>query len=200
VIHPRTRVVIWRGTDLFRCEYADVHLYANRLLARGVQIGLEPIPYQARYSLDTRDAFQAARLTVDVTGQGWSRRLDLLHDPEGAWHTSADAAGEVELPEPAVDTAGFAGAADCDLAYSPLTNTMPILRDGLHEGGEPHDYEMAWVSLPDLAVHRSPQRYEPIAPGRVRFVSRDSDFRAELDLDEDGLLARYEHMAERVTP
>jgi hypothetical protein len=199
VIHPRNRVVVWRGTDAFRCEYADVHLHSDRLLARGVQIGLDPVPYQARYSLDTREAFVTARLTVDVEGQGWTRRLDLLRDPDGAWHASADTGGEVELPEPSVDTSTLARAADCDLAYSPLTNTMPILRDGLQEGGEPRDYEMAWVSLPDLAIHCSLQRYEPIAPGRVRFVSLDSEFRAELELDEDGLLARYEHMAERVT-
>lgn len=76
---------------------------------------------------------------------------------------------------------------------------MPILRDGLNHAGEPRDYEMAWVSLPDLTITRSLQRYEPIAPGRVRFVSRDGDFRAELALDEDGLVVRYEHMAERVT-
>jgi hypothetical protein len=192
--------MVWRGTDAFRCEYANVQLQADRLLARGIQVGLDPIAYQARYSLDTRDAFLTARLTVDVEGAGWTRRLDLLRDPEGAWHASADAGGEVEPSEPAVDTGALSRAADCDLAYSPLTNTMPILRDGLHKGGEPRDYEMAWVSLPDLAVHCSLQRYEPVEPGRVRYVSRDSDFRAELELDSDGLVARYEHMAESVTP
>jgi hypothetical protein len=59
---------------------------------------------------------------------------------------------------------------------------------------------MAWISLPDLAVARSPQRYEPLAPGRVRYVARDGDFRAELEIDGDGLVSRYEHLAERVTP
>ena len=103
-------------------------------------------------------------------------------------------------PIRAARPAGLESALDCDLAFSPLTNTMPVLRDGLHEGGEPRDYEMAWVSLPDLSVRRSLQRYEPLGPGSVRYVARDSDFRAELDLDSDGLVARYEHMAEAVTP
>jgi uncharacterized protein len=202
VIRPRARVVVWRGVDGFRVEYADSHLYSDRLLARGTQIGVEPKAYQARYSLDTRDGFETARLTIDVVGEGWARRLDLLRDQKGAWHASADASGNVELPDPGLGSAAesLGEAVDCDLAFSPLTNTMPVLRDGLHEGGDPRDYEMAWVSLPDLAVRRSLQRYEPVAPGRVRFVSRDSDFRADLELDSDGLVTRYEHMAERVTP
>jgi hypothetical protein len=193
-------VVVWRGTDSFRTEYADVHLHSDRLLGRGTQIGVEPLAYEARYSLDTRHGFETARLTVDVTGGGWSRRLDMLRDQNGDWHVSADATGDAELPAPGGDTAALAGALDCDLAFSPLTNAMPVLRDGLHEGGEPRDYEMAWVSLPDLALHRSLQRYEPVAPGRVRFVSRDSDFTAELDFDADGLVVSYQHLAERVTP
>lgn len=199
-MHRGVRVVVWRGTDAFRTEFSDVHLHSDRLLARGVQIGVEPLPYQARYSLDTRGGFETARLTVDVSGQGWSRRLDLARDEAGGWSASADDAGDAEMGAPGGDPASLAGAVDCDLANSPLTNTMPILRDGLHEGGEPRDYEMAWVSLPDLAIHRSPQRYEPISRGRVRYVSRDSDFRAELEVDSDGLVMRYEHMAERVTP
>jgi uncharacterized protein len=194
------RAVVWRGTDEFRTEYADVRIHSGHLLARGVQIGVVPLPYEARYSLDTRDGFATARLTVDVNGAGWSRRLDLSCDESATWQLSADMSGGEDMPEPGGDPVGLTGAVDCDLAFSPFTNTMPILRDGLHEGGDPRDYDMAWVSLPDLAVHRSLQRYEPIVPGRVRFVSRDSDFRAELELDADGLLVRYEHLAERVTP
>lgn len=34
---------------------------------------------------------------------------------------------------------------------------------------------------------------------RVRSVSRDSDFRAQLELDQDGLVVAYEHLAERAT-
>ena len=57
---------------------------------------------------------------------------------------------------------------------------------------------MAWVSLPDLAVTRSEQRYERIDDRRVRFVGLDDGFTAELELDEDGLVVRYPRLAERV--
>jgi uncharacterized protein len=83
-----------------------------------------------------------------------------------------------------------------DLAFSPLFNSIPVLRDGLHEGGEARDYVMAFVAVPELAVEESPQRYEPLAPGSVRF--RSGDFVADLELDRDGLVRRYEGLAERI--
>jgi hypothetical protein len=59
---------------------------------------------------------------------------------------------------------------------------------------------MAWVSIPDLAVHRSPQRYEHLRHGVVRFASLDGDFTADLELDTDGLLAFYPRLARRIQP
>jgi uncharacterized protein len=57
---------------------------------------------------------------------------------------------------------------------------------------------MAWVSVPDLAVRRSEQRYEPVNGSTVRYVALDGDFRAELELDSSSLVVRYPEMAERV--
>jgi uncharacterized protein len=65
-------------------------------------------------------------------------------------------------------------------------------------GSEPVDQLMAFVSMPDLSVRASPQRYEPIDDHHVRFVSLDSDFVSELELDEDGLVIRYPRLAELV--
>lgn len=83
-----------------------------------------------------------------------------------------------------------------DLGFSPLFNTLPIRRDGLHRGGEARDYVMAWVNVPSLELHRSEQRYEPLEPGRVRFSS--GIFGADLDVDDDGLVVRYPGIAERI--
>jgi hypothetical protein len=73
---------------------------------------------------------------------------------------------------------------------------MPVRRHGLHERPGAVDFTMAWVSLPDLTVHRSEQRYEHLAPGRTRFSS--DDFTADLELDEDGLVLVYPGLARRV--
>ena len=89
------------------------------------------------------------------------------------------------------------GEADAfDLGFSPLFNALPVLRHGLHRGGEARDLTMAWVSVPDLAVSPSEQRYEPLDRDVVRF--RSGAFSADLELDADGFVVRYPGLAERV--
>jgi len=180
------RTVAWTGVEEWLAEVCDVRLSAAGVTAEGTQLGAEPRPYRAEYRLDAQDGWITRRLQVTVRADGAARTLALEHDGAGTWAIDGAAAPELD------------GARDCDLAFSPLTNLMPVRRHALDEGGEPRDFAMAWVSLPDLAVHRSPQRYEPVRPGVVRFVALDGDFTADLELDADGLVVVYPRLARRV--
>ena len=108
----------------------------------------------------------------------------------------------MDLPSAGGDTAPLTGALDCDLGLSPLTNTMPVLRHRLHREGGAADLLMAWVSVPDLHVHASPQRYEHLrttaAGAVVRFSS--GDFTADLLVDADGFVTDYPGLGTRVRP
>ncbi len=61
---------------------------------------------------------------------------------------------------------------------------------------------MAWVALPELRIERARQEYTRLGPGtrgvRWRFRGLDSDFVAELEVDEDGLVRDYPGIARRV--
>jgi hypothetical protein len=83
-----------------------------------------------------------------------------------------------------------------DLGLSPLFNSLPIWRDRLLENENARDYVMQFVSVPELDVNDSKQRYEPLGSGRLRY--RSGNFAALLDFDGDGLVVRYEGLAERV--
>ena len=49
-----------------------------------------------------------------------------------------------------------------DLGWSPVFNSLPVIRDGLLESGPARDYVMQWVDVPSLEVTiKSKQRYEP---------------------------------------
>jgi hypothetical protein len=171
----------WNGTDEWRAEVCEVALTDGGLAATGAQLGAAPKPYRAAYELEARGNWVTRRLRVEVGGAG---SLELRHDGKGTW-AGVENAADLE------------GALDCDLAFSPLTNTMPIRRHRLHEQPGAVDFAMAWVSLPDLKVHRSQQRYEHLEPGRVRFSS--GDFTADLELDADGLVVVYPGLARRVS-
>src|SRR5579863_2188200 len=56
-----------------------------------------------------------------------------------------------------------------DLGWSPLFNSLPVMRDGLLRAGPARDYVMRWVDVPSLEVEWSEQRYEPLGNNLVRF-------------------------------
>ena len=73
------------------------------------------------------------------------------------------------------------GADFFDLGWSPLFNSLPVIRDRLLEPGPPRDYLMRWVDVPSLEVSLSEQQYEPLGNGVVRF--RAGDFVSDITLD-----------------
>jgi hypothetical protein len=187
-------------------EFADVLIApglgaANRLTASGMAIGSKPMGYRLDYKLETKSEFITSGLLVVARGEGWRRRLDLRRLRSGTWSARTKVEGDVDLPAPGGDMTEFDGALDCDLALSPLTNSMPVLRHGLLEGGGPVNLLMAWVSVPDLSVHASRQRYTFLRQSGgvsvVRYESESRDFVAEVTFDADGLVIDYPGIGRR---
>jgi uncharacterized protein len=198
------RLSVWTGIDAWRAEVAAFDLTAGGIRAAGTQLGIEPLPYRLDYGLDAPERFVTRGLEAEATGEGWSRRLRLLHDADGRWLVEAAQEGTVDLPPAGGDAAALDGALDCDLGLSPLTNLMPIRRHGLHQRPGRIDLLVAWVSVPDLGVHPSRQRYEHVRAGGAGAVVRYVDlgthqgFVAELELDAEGLVVVYPGLARRV--
>jgi uncharacterized protein len=183
-------MITWMVDENRGFETAWVDLGDRSLAARGRAVGTVGKPYWLSYELETRDAYVTSRLLVVVETAAEIRRLDLHHDDVTGWTVNG-------VPRP-----DLAAAVDCDLALSPLTNTMPVLRHRLHDTPGSHDFLMAWVSVPDLTVHPSVQRYSHVAMSgsgtAVRFAS--DDFHSELTFDEHGLVLDYPRLAHRWAP
>ena len=195
--------IVWSGVEEWLTEAAQVELGDDGLRATGVQLGAEPVPFRVDYRLEAPENYVTSELELTATAEGWRRHLRLTHDGAGEWRAEVDDDGDVpggpwdgELPD-------LAEARDIDIENSPLTNTMPILREGFRQGGS-GDFWMAFVQLPTLRVVASPQRYEHLRTTDhgyvVRYISRDGDFTADLELDEQGLLVHYPRLARRVEP
>jgi hypothetical protein len=174
-----SRFAIWRGVEEWRAEASRIEIVESGITASGTQISDDPEPYRIDYEIETGEGYVTTSLRVT----GGERSLDLRRGADGGWN---------------VDVDGLDDALDCDLAFSPLTNVMPILRHNLHREPGQHDFTMAWVDVPSLTVHASPQRYTHVRPGIVRFESLDSDFVADLELDDDGLVVFYPRLARRL--
>ena len=189
------RSIVWVKDDPLGAEFADVSIGRGRLTATGLAIGSRPTGYRLDYKLETLAGYVTSGLVAVARGEGWQRKLDLRRLRSGRWTARTTARGKLDLPPPGGDMTAVNGALDCDLALSPLTNTMPVLRHGLLEGGGPVELLMAWVSVPDLHVHPSGQRYTYVRrSGKrsiVRYQSSSRDFVADLAFDQDGLCVNY---------
>lgn len=193
----RSRTVLWGKDDPYGSELAEVSFADGRLSCRGIALGVEGRrdthgdPYRLEYQLDTGLDYVTTRLAVTVRGNGWTRSLDLRRTEWGAW--SGDG----------VDPDALLGALDCDLALSPMTNTMPVLRHRLFEPGASVEIVTAWVAVPELTVMPSRQRYSfrerrgELAV--VHFELADGSFEEDIVFDGDGLVVDYPGIAWRVS-
>jgi hypothetical protein len=167
---PAVKLYAWQGPGIF--EVAFVDLVDDRLTARGTQVRPD---YRLSYVLETSQMFVSEHFRAEVETVRGAGTLDLQR-------------GTKPLKDDVLDL---------DLQASPLFNSLPVLRDRLHEGGEAREYTMAFVNVPGLSVVRSAQRYVPLERGTVRY--RSGTFTADIEFDADGFVVRYPGLAERVS-
>lgn len=65
-------------------------------------------------------------------------------------------------------------------------------------GGQAREIDVAWVSVPDLGVHRDHQIYEPLRPGLLRFRSPQAGFERVIELTAAGFVRDYPDIAQLV--
>jgi uncharacterized protein len=196
--------LVWTGVEEWMTEAAAVEIAAEGLGGNGIQVAADPGPYRVDYELNAMEGFMTRAIKLASSGDGWRRRLELVHDGSGRWEVNL-LEDEGEVPGGPWDGSlpDLSDARDIDLENSPLTNTMPILRCGFETGGS-GDFLMAFIRTPSLRVEASPQRYEHLRTGAdgsvVRYIGLDSDFKADLQLDHEGLVVSYPRLARRVEP
>jgi hypothetical protein len=122
---------------------------------------------------------------VETSAGGTTRTLRLTVDEQRRWW---DASGELQP---------LRGCVDVDLGVSPSTNTLPIRRLGL-EVGAAAEIGAAWVRFPELDVTRLDQRYTRLDARRYRYQSLPDGRAYAIEVDDRGLVRRYEDGWERV--
>jgi hypothetical protein len=187
------RLLVWSvdATDGFDAAWASID--GTRLSAEGRAVGQQPSAYWLSYRLETGDDFVHRLLVVESRWDGGGAMLELRREGgpnagDGAWTANGE-------PRP-----DLTAALDCDLAACPLTNTMPVLRHGLHLAPGDRTFLMAFVQVPDLRVVANEQRYTHLE-GRshgalVRY--RSNSFQSDLTIDADGFVVDYPQLGRRV--
>ena len=129
---------------------------------------------ETRYSVEVNGAWETERAVITVPG-----RVVRLDASGGKWLVDG-------VHDPALD-----GCVDVDLSITPSTNTLPLRRLELPVGAASGPVRAAWVRFPALTVEVLSQEYRRLTVRTYQYVSRQLDFEAELEVDEDSLVVRY---------
>jgi len=162
-------------------------LWASEADGRMLAFDEAGTPYRLAYRVEWDDRWRTRAVRARVRGAALERSLLLAADGEGHWTRDGVVAPELE------------GCVDVDIWPTPFTNTLAIRRLGLAPG-ERRELSAAWVSAPALTVAPMAQAYTRLEDHRYLFESLASGFRAELELDDDGLVLDYPGVFERRYP
>jgi hypothetical protein len=179
-------VIFWRRTDVEGFERLELATGADGVMASSTVLCLEAGGFRLehRWRLD-RD-WRAQSVTVE-RWNAEGRGILLLERAGKGWRVDGESRPDLD------------GAEEPDLSVTPFCNSFPIRRTS-NEVGASLALDVAFIDGPALTVARSRQRYDRQGPGRLRYVDLglSQGFEADLTVDEDGLVVRYEGLFERV--
>ena len=174
------RTVFWRRLDCPGAEYCELRRRPDGWALSGtVLVALDGRPLRAHYQVVCDAGWATRAVSLETSTGGPTRMLRLTADEQRRWWS----AGVELLP--------LRGCVDVDLGVSPATNTLPVRRLGL-EIRDAVDIGAAWVRFPELEVTRLDQRYTRLDARRYRYQSLPDDRAYTIEVDDLGLVRRYE--------
>lgn len=182
MISPAAGTVRWRRLDAM--SWIDECVFGRGFrgwsITGQIEATLDGHPARIVYSVlaDAAWTNRRAAIALDRRPSGDNRSAQLRRGKGGRWSVDG-------VPRP-----DLAPCLDVDLEMSPATNTLPIRRLGLREGGTA-EVSAAWIRFPALRVEPLRQRYTRIDADRYRYRSLDSGFTVDLTVDENGFVVDY---------
>jgi hypothetical protein len=184
-------MLTWRAPDISRMESVRVQVSGKRIKATGriVAAATATNPaFGAFYELQTDESGATKRLGLTITLAERERQLAIARDEENMWMVT-DHQGERR--------AGYNGALDVDLVFSPFFNALPIRRLGLHERAETTTLPVVYVNVPDMTVAAATVSYTGQGgPEGIKLRSPVAD--TTVTVDAEGFIEDYPGLAERI--
>lgn len=187
-------ILTWRAPDAPRMESVRIQLTGNRIRANGRIVAgatAEHAAFGVYYDLHTDESGATKRLGLTVTLAERERQLVIARDEENMWLIT-DARGQTR--------AGYDGALDVDMLFSPFFNTLPIRRARLHERAASITLPTLYLNLPEMSVVAATAGYSSPGPGGgIKVHTPGTDARGTtLTVDADGFVIDYPGLATRI--
>lgn len=170
--------LIWSGIAYQSLEHCQVDVEGERISIDSVIIGShEGRPYRIGYML-TLNKLWEVRLCAIKSIIGHNDTTLVLEKKGGDWYLD----GQLRTD--------FENCTDIDLSLTPLTNSLPINRLGLHKG-EAAEIDVVYFDLLSGAIKPVKQQYTRLTADAYRYENVPNDFEAEIKVDAKGFVVAY---------
>jgi uncharacterized protein len=186
-VEDTAEILFWRRTDMPGLERLRLTAFPNAISAESTVICVEDGGFRLDHRWRLSPDWRALSLEVEKwSGEGHARLT--LEREGGSWKVDGMHRSDLD------------GADEPDLSVTPFCNTLPIQRLRT-EKRESLTLDTCYIDAGSMTVARSRQRYEQLRPNLVRYIDLDlqSGFEADLEVDDKGLITRYQGLFERVT-
>lgn len=179
------RAGLWRRLDRHGLERFELARDDEGWTLSGTILVAGPDAVEARYEVRCDTGWRTRRTRATVRDAEGERALEIT-TADGRWQASG------------TELAAVRGCVDVDLEWSPSTNTLPIRRLGPRTGEGTGLLTMAWVRFPALTVEPLAQEYRRLSERGYHYSSGGGSFQADIEVDDDALVVRYQGGWERV--
>ncbi len=177
------RNIMWTPWSEPGLEHLCLLQQNGTILADSFIVGVSNrMPFRLHYEITCDSSWNVKELNL-ILLSGSRKSLKIQADGQGHWFThTAD-------PMPLLE-----GCIDVDISATPFTNTLPIRRLELRPG-QSAELLVAYVLIPDMELMTDKQRYTCLelnsSGGLYKYENMESNFSAELPIDNDGLVINY---------
>jgi hypothetical protein len=179
--------ILWEFPDLHSVEYFILTAQDGRYVLEGtVILLLSGLPTKIVYRVECDDLWKTRVVDIHQDRVGEVKHLKLSVSDDQIWRS-----GDRIIPF-------AAGIFDVDIQVTPATNSLPIRRLAL-KVGESQAVDALWIVFPDLIPQRLQQIYTRISDRVYHYENPSTGFRAELEVDEFGLVVTYGDFWRRIT-
>lgn len=92
----------------------------------------------------------------------------------------------------------FKGFQYIDISLTPFTNTLPVNKLKLPEN-RAQEIEVIYIDVLNHQIRPAQQRYTRTSSDRYLYENIQSDFKAEIVVDENGLVIQYPELFKKIT-
>lgn len=167
-------------------EYCTVETSDTDIRIAGTIVGFgEDTPFSVNYDIIADRLWQVSSLEMAVEKNADCSWISLKRDPDGKWTQS----GHIR-PE-------WQQCIDIDISLTPFTNTLPINRLRL-EANERTELNVLYINILRDEIRPVKQWYTKLNDKLYRYEGVVKDFKAEIGVDEDGLVTVYPEIFSRI--